>query len=244
MHIVKRLALKMLDSFPLWHVIHAVDLMSHNQIGRRGMVNQAFDFTCINGVQGDYFEFGVWRGGTFCFAHRMKKRLRRSMKLWAFDSFAGLPAIDDEKYNVWKKGEYACSEPEFRAILRRNGVRDNEYEVVRGYYQDSLNDELHRRMQGVQAAIVYVDCDLYISTMQVLTFVSRYLVDGSIICFDDYYCYRGSPEQGEQRAIREFLASNPGINFIPYLDYSPVGKSFIVHLPAGGRSHDAGSEPG
>ncbi len=70
--------------------------------------------------------------------------------------------------------------------LKRRGLKQTEYELVGGFYEVSLNDELHARMLGARAAIVYIDCDLYSSSIQALSFVRRYLTDGSIICFDEY----------------------------------------------------------
>ena len=55
-------------------------------------------------------------------------------------------------------------------------------------------------------------------------------MDGTVVCFDDYYNYKGNPMQGEQRAVSEFLARHQDVTFIPWFDYSPLGKSFIVRL--------------
>jgi O-methyltransferase len=212
-------------------LIEVIDLRSENRMREFGMLAHAFEFKRINNVPGDYFEFGLWRGKTFRFAHRLKRRYRLDgVKLWGFDSFAGLPAIDDPLNNVWSEGQFACSEDEFRYLLKRCGVRESEYELVKGFYETSLNDDLHERMAGLHAATVYIDCDLYSSTLQVLQFIKRYLVDGSVICFDEYWGYRGSPNQGEQRAVREFLAENQDLTFIPWLDFAPLGKSFIVNF--------------
>lgn len=224
-----------LDSSPLFarllDILEAVERRTQNRMRQFGMIGQAFEFAQTNGVQGDYLEFGVWRGKVFRYAHRMKRRYRvDAMKLWAFDSFAGLPDIDEVRDNVWKKGDFACSEDDFKKILKRAGVRKDEYELVQGFYKDSLNDALRARMQGRTAAIVYIDCDLYESTIDVLNYLPPYLVNGTIICFDDYYCYKGAPDRGEQRAIVEFLGSHARIHFIPYFDYAPAGKSFIVRL--------------
>ena len=38
------------------------------------------------------------------------------------------------------------------------------------------------------------------STVPVLRFLSDVLVDGALLIFDDWYCFRASPEQGEQNA--------------------------------------------
>src|SRR5581483_2505416 len=199
-----------LDSRLFLRLAEIADRRSDNRITELGMLSHAFEFRKINGVEGDYFEFGLWRGKTFTYAHRMKRRYNQTdMLLWGFDSFEGLPGIDDKKNNIWSKGSFSCTEAELRAILQRNGLRDEEYRLVAGFYQKSLNEDLHQRLQGRQAAIVYVDCDLYSSTVEVLRFIRRYLVTGSIVCFDDFYNYKGSPYQGEQRALNEFIASHP-----------------------------------
>lgn len=48
--------------------------------------------------------------------------------------------------------------------------------------------------------------------------------------FDDWFCYKGDPEKGEQRATREWLEKNPNIKNLPYKQNSNVGTSFIVHI--------------
>jgi len=223
------LARRILDSRVALRMMEVLDARSANRMSELGMIRQAFEFKAINQVEGDYFEFGLWRGKTFCFAHSMKCRFRQhDMKLFGFDSFQGLPEADDRKDNTWRTGAFACSEKELRKILVRNRFQNEEYELVAGFYEESLNEALHQRLFERKAAIIYIDCDLYTSTVQVLNFIRRYLVNGSIVCFDDFFSYKGAPNQGEQKALLEFLQAHPDIEFIPYMNYSPVGKSFIV----------------
>ncbi len=178
---------RVFENFGGRHLLDRTDEVSNNVMGKRGMLYRAFLYARINQVPGDYFEFGVYRGQSFLMAHRMKRRFRMDqMKLWAFDSFAGLPEIDDARDNTWSRGEYACSLDEFRRILARGGARTNEYEVVAGYYDRSLNAELHDKLAGRKASVVNVDCDLYSSTTLVLNFLKRYLDNGTVVCFDDY----------------------------------------------------------
>jgi hypothetical protein len=228
-NILTRLAHRTLDSEVVTSMLEVLDVRSANRMSELGMIRQAFEFKVTNQVNGDYFEFGLWRGKTFCHAHRMKRRFRQEgMMLFGFDSFKGLPDIDDQRDNVWNRGAFACDEIELRAILHQNRFQSDEYDLFGGFYDESLNETLHRRLSGRNAAIVYVDCDLYTSTMQVLNFIRRYLVNGSIVCFDDFFHYKGAPDQGEQRALSEFLQAHPDVEFIPYMTYSPLGKSFIV----------------
>jgi len=230
--VLLRLARRLGNTRVANRLIEGLDLRSDNRLRERGMLAQAFEFMKINNVIGDYFEFGLWRGKTFLYAHEMKQRYRcEKMRLWGFDSFQGLPAIDDCRDNIWRAGQFACSEREFREILRRAGVREHEYELVAGYYEHSLkSSSLRDQLSGNSAAIVYIDCDLYTSAKQVLEFIKHYLVNGSILCFDDYYNYKASPAQGERKALAEFLAQYDDVDFIDWFDYSPLGKSFIAQL--------------
>lgn len=212
-------------------IIEVLDRRSDNRMTELGMLSQAFEFAKINEVPGDYFEFGLWRGKTFGYAHRMKQRYgRHEMKLWGFDSFQGLPATGEHSDNIWYEGQFACTRPEFETILASRGIRQPEYELIEGFYNESLNEDTHQRLNGRKAAVIYVDCDLYDSTIQVLNFIQSYIVNGSIICFDDFYNYKGDPAQGEQKALAEFTQQQPQLHFIPYFDYAPLGKSFICRL--------------
>jgi O-methyltransferase len=208
-----------------------LDRKAENRFSEAGMVSQAFHFAKINDVRGDYFEFGLWEGNTFMAALRCKAKFRMpSVMLWGFDSFEGLPDVSRSPDELWKKGQFSCSEKRFRDIVKENGFSGRDFQLVRGFYDQSLNADLQIRMAGRKAMAIYVDCDLYESTRDVLRFLPPYLQNGTVICFDDYYCYKADPERGEQKAIREFLEQCPGITLLPYMDYGPVGKSFIVRM--------------
>jgi hypothetical protein len=195
------------------------------------MLSQAFAYASLNQVKGDYFEFGLWYGRTFLHAWRMKRLhvAQGDMHFWGFDSFQGLPDVTPREDEIWRKGWFACSESEFRSIVTRAGMRGDEYTLVPGFYDQSLNQDQHRRLAGRKAAIVYIDCDLYESTVPVLAFIEPYLQTGTIVCFDDFYHYRGDPHEGEQRALSEFLDRHPDIRFNKYLTYATAAQSFLVY---------------
>lgn len=67
-------------------------------------------------TDGDYLEFGVYRGRAFKAAYDEAIRHKyEEMRFFAFDSFEGLPEVkgEDEKHKHFYKGQYACSESEF-----------------------------------------------------------------------------------------------------------------------------------
>lgn len=215
--------------------LEGVDAGAGNRMSERGMISHAFEFVRTNQIDGDYFEFGLYRGRTFCHAGRMRRRFGLSrMMLVGFDSFQGLPPVDEVKGNVWAPGEFNCSRAEFETILHRHGLEPDTYHLVEGFYEESLGEATHQALLGRTAAVVYVDCDLYSSTVAVLSFLARYLVTGSTVCFDDFYHYRGSPDEGEQRALREFLSNHREFTFTPSFRYGVTGMSFLVlRTPSG-----------
>jgi hypothetical protein len=222
---------RVLNSLPVLRLLRKWEVFANNSLGERGMLSQAFVITTLNKVNGDYFEFGLFQGSTFLAAWRMK-RLHGAppdMHFWGFDSFEGLPEVKPREGEVWRTGQFACSEDAFRSIVAGQGMRPEEYTLVPGFFDHSLNEQQHQRMGGRKAAIVYIDCDLYESTVPVLAFVERYLQTGTVVCFDDFYFYRGAPDQGEQRALAEFLDRNPHIKFNRYLTYGLAGQSFLVY---------------
>jgi hypothetical protein len=106
------------------------------------------------------------------------------------------------------------------------GMPPGRLRTVKGFYDRSLTPDLANSLRPKKAAVVYIDCDLYASTVPVLEFVKEFLQVGTIIVFDDWYCYHGRPDRGEQRAFQEFRARYPDLKFVPHMRTS-VAQSFI-----------------
>ena len=164
-------------------------------------------------IVGDYFEFGSHGAYTMrmawdCFHHIF------DWNYIAFDSFEGLPEIEPiDRMKIWQKGKLKTSDDEFRQVVTKHGIPSDRLRLVKGFYKDSLNDDLRRDLGPRKAAVVYVDCDLYASAVDVLAFVKDYLQLGTIIVFDDWNCFYGDPNRGERLAFREFCEANPQIAF-------------------------------
>ena len=226
----------------------------------RGCLRSAATFVTRNYVSGDYLEFGVWKGDSFVKAYHALVEMRRQHSNWltrhptqesqhgkstsdfqlwkrteprflAFDSFEGLPETSaDELHENWAKGSYACSESQFLKNIAEEGVDLKRVTTVPGFYDKSLTPELKKRLGLQRAAIVNIDCDLYESTITVLDYVTDLLVQGTILVFDDWFCYQGRTDRGEQQACREWLARNPQIELIEYWREPPQPMSFIVNF--------------
>ena len=98
--------------------------------------------------------------------------------------------------------------------------------LIKGFYSESLTEELKASMPKV--GVVHIDVDLYSSTVCVLHFLKSLLVKGSVLVFDDWYAFPGGSFMGERKALNEFLEENPGFAIEPWKSYSTFGQSFFV----------------
>ena len=130
---------------------------------------------------------------------------------------------------MYEPGAYACSEVEFLKNVRRTGADMGQVITVPGLFEESLKPEHPRIAKLRKAAVVWIDCDLYGSTVCVLNVLTNYAQHGSLFIFDDYFCYRADPKVGEQRAFREWLDMNPGFSTVELMRFSWHGNSFVIH---------------
>lgn len=233
---------------PLWLFIQRRGPASFRFIGPTGCIETAASFAAWNQVEGDYLEFGVYKGESFAAAFRAMNAARRPFsstpndppeyahwranppRFFAFDSFEGLPPGPAERHVDYGVGAYACSEGQFLDNLKREGVDLSRVVTIPGYYDKTLTPELKSRYGLEKAAVVMIDCDLYESTVPVLDFLTDIVDQGTVLIFQDWFRFKGRPGSGEQRACREWLARNPHLELIEYWREGPQAVSFIVNL--------------
>lgn len=220
-----------------------------NYIGDNGCIRAAASFVAWNQIPGDYLEFGVWRGYSFSIAwqeiHRQRQNhfrfgyespeylewKRSNPRFFAFDCFEGLPGGTSEPRMVdYQAGSYSCSEREFRSNIESTGVRLDDVILVKGLYQNTCTAETRQKHGLSKAAIVMIDCDLYSSTVPVLEFLTPLVQQGTILIFDDWFRFQGSPNHGEQLACKEWLERNTQIELREFWRQGPQAVSFIVNL--------------
>jgi len=154
-------------------------------------------YTPGNIPERDIIEFGTFSGSTgktfneLCKNHNLKFN-----KWWGCDSFQGLPEESSiaPKYSNWAKGVFNIMEYEplgtidnaMQIIKSRIDCQFIPVELIKGFFDVSLTDELAKRMKPM--AFIHIDCDLYISSVQALDFLARnnLIVKDTIICYDDW----------------------------------------------------------
>jgi hypothetical protein len=195
------------------------------------MLELAFSYVLGERIEGDYAEFGVYEGAAFVAAwHAARRRGLQRRRFHAFDSFAGLPEIGGvDLSGAFRKGEFHAPRKRFEENLRRGGVELSRVTVTEGMFAETLTPARRAELGLEKVAVALVDCDLYASAVPVLEFLTHLLVDGAVLIFDDWYCFKGRPDRGEQRACAEWLAANPDLRLVEYQKFHWAGLSFLVH---------------
>ena len=197
-------------------------------------IYHAFEF--INKYQhtkpGDYLEFGVYKGRSFIEAYKKSKEMKfDKMRFFAFDSFEGLPELgkNDASFDQFHEGQYSYSEKDFLNTIKQDSVDLERVITVPGFYGKSLKEKGLKEKLGIKfASVIWVDCDLYVSTKPVLEFITDIIDTGTIIVFDDWFSFAGDLYKGEIRAVNEWLEMNPDIRLCHYKDIGKDGRIFIV----------------
>ena len=220
--------------------ILSTDSDLHNRVfsyyrNRWNAIDDIADYLVGAEIDGDYGEFGVYRGTTFSYAYKVLSPIFSKMRFIAFDSFAGLPVpkgLDNQDgfTSSFFEGQFVCSEEEFIEIMKANNVDLSRVITVKGFFNETLNSSLAKRNNISQFALVWIDCDLYESTVPVLDFITDKIVTGTVIVFDDWHCFRNLPNYGEQKACREWLDNNTGIVLHKLLSIGFHGEAFKVEL--------------
>jgi hypothetical protein len=161
-------------------------------------------------IPGNIIEFGVFKGeSTRCIRRAATRQQRRFgprgwKEIYACDSFEGL----QEKFENVEVGGLAAEAP------RISGVN-----IVKGYFEDTLTDELAARVGTV--ALASLDADLYSSTLCALNWLTPLLRSGSLFLFDEFI----GENQSEKRAFEEWMAQT-GMTAVMIADFlrEPAGR--------------------
>jgi O-methyltransferase len=155
-------------------------------------------------------EAGVWRGGMSAgIADMVPARVH-----YLFDSFEGLPPAKDVDGATALAWQHNTSDPAFydncraersfaEAAMARS--RAKESHIVQGWF----NETMANFKPAEAIAILRLDGDWYDSTMQCLTSLYPYVMEGGVIIIDDYYAWDGCA-----RALHDYLSAQGSIDRI------------------------------
>ena len=162
---------------------------------------------CDRNILGNFVECGVAAGGSSALLAWVIKRYgRHPRKLFAFDSFVGMPPPSEaDRHNGvaadstgWGTGTCSAPETSIQEVCRQLGVAEL-VTTVKGFFNDTLTE--YRNWTGMIACL-HMDGDWYESTRSILENLYGQLSNEAVVQVDDYGHWEGC-----RKALHEYEAA-------------------------------------
>ncbi len=176
---------------------------------------QAVRYLTEHGIEGDFVECGVWRGGScMLMAYTLLAAGDTSRKIYLYDTFAGMTRPDEidrryrdgaEQLTRWQVSEREgynewCFAPleEVSENVHATGYPRESLVFVKGEVQDTLPATVPQAV-----ALLRLDTDWYESTYHELGHLYPLLVRKGVLILDDYGSFEGA-----RRAVDQYLVEH------------------------------------
>ena len=213
-------------------VVAGVDPAVMHNLEKYVALKKVHYLSAMEDTRGDYLEFGVFTGSSFCHSMRCCRKLVRlnpnvaATRFYGFDSFAGFGALPDEdRHPFYTAANFRTSLSRVERRVRK-AAGGLAFQLIPGFFSESLKHGA--RAAGIdRARIIFVDSDTFTSASQALAFCGPATREGTFIVLDDYFSYRGREDRGVRRAFSEFVAES-GIKARQVFTYGMGGVAFVV----------------
>eukprot|EP01023_Acetabularia_acetabulum_P041946 TRINITY_DN4112_c0_g1_i13.p2 TRINITY_DN4112_c0_g1~~TRINITY_DN4112_c0_g1_i13.p2 ORF type:complete len:322 (+),score=51.71 TRINITY_DN4112_c0_g1_i13:138-1103(+) len=143
------------------------------------------------GIEGDFLEAGVWRGGSSIVAKSVISAFEgKDRKVHVVDSFQGLPAprkhFENKDTDGYSKLDYIrVSQEHVQANFQRYGLLDEQVQFHKGFFNVSLS-QFRKDNPSAKIAFLRLDGDMYESTTDILYNVYDFVPVGGTVVVDDW----------------------------------------------------------
>lgn len=213
--------------------IRALEPFTMTSAERLWALGHAVRYLVDEGIDGDFVECGVWRGGSvMAMAQELIRLDSTDRRIWLYDTFAGMtpPTSEDvdaatgvtaeeilaatpvgDGNNVW----CVAGRADVEANVRSTGYPFENFTFVEGDVVETLSRQVPDTI-----ALLRIDTDWYASTKASLEILFPRLAVGGVCIFDDYGHWEGA-----RTAADEYFAARGLRPFMHPIDYS--GRLFI-----------------
>ena len=204
-------------------------LLAFSMIGTVRMRNlrYACETVILDGIEGDFIETGVWRGGACILMRGIIEAYGDSTRrVFVADSFAGLPPPDVTSFPADVGDQHhtfaqlRVSRADVVENFRRFGLLDDRVVLGEGWFKDSLPVAPIDRL-----AVLRLDGDMYESTMEALDALYHKVSYGGFVIVDDYRlppCAQAVHEFRQRHAITSPILPIDGTGSYWRVDHEPI----------------------
>jgi predicted O-methyltransferase YrrM len=176
-------------------VVHEMNRMNMYLILRFFMLRIPF---------GHIVEYGTYLGGNAIFMAYVVKKLYPGMRVYALDTYEGMPATD-KSIDMHSKGDFI--EANYDSLLEyKNSLGLDNLVLVKGLFQDT-NDHVMKDAKNI--ALAHIDCDVIDGVKYAYDHVKPHMVRGGYIVFDDATV---SSCLGATEAVEDLVIRRDGLN--------------------------------
>lgn len=166
------------EADPLFHA--AQEAGAWSLVSREKRLNLYLLLTCFLDKLSsqNIVEFGSFRGGNALFMAAVLKELYPAAKVYALDTYAGMPETDIDR-DLHRAGDFAtASLPELMDRASQFGL-DNLI-PVKGLFADTFP-----KLSGVSFGLAHIDCDIYPAVKYSQDAVWPQMAKGGYLVYDD-----------------------------------------------------------
>ncbi len=153
---------------------------------------------------GHIIEYGSYKGGSAIFMAYVAKKLYPGRKVFALDSFEGMPKTDKD-VDAHNAGDF--SDVDFGKLQGRvEELKLDNLVLVKGFFENT-NDSV--MAQAGKISLAHIDCDIQPAVKYSYEGVKPFMVDGGYIVFDDATV---SSCIGATEVVEDLLVRRDGLN--------------------------------
>jgi O-methyltransferase len=227
---------KDIQNIEFWELYYFCKPYTMTSIERMYSLYCSVDYILSKGLDGDFVECGVWRGGSsMLIAKMLFNRKIFDRKIFLYDTYEGMSAPTD--LDITFSGEEAKNlldtnvdnkEESLWCLADLNDVKKNlkstkfpESNLV--YIKGKVEDTLPDNVPNGKIALLRLDTDWYESTKHELNILFPMLAENGVLIIDDYGHWNGC-----RKAVDEYFEQNQFPILMNRIDYT--GRMIIKNF--------------
>lgn len=153
---------------------------------------------------GHIVEYGSYRGGSAIFMAYVAQKLYPGMKVFALDSFEGMPQTD-KNVDAHNEGDFADADVD-KLQARVDELKLDNLVLVKGFFENTNDDVM---AQAGKISLAHIDCDIAPAVKYSYEGVRPFMVEGGYMVFDDATV---SSCIGATEVVEDLLIRRDGLN--------------------------------